>query len=127
MKKKILNCLATTGLSILLLSIAATAYNASFLCVDTVFQIFLANIIIHGGLMFGKGLECTYFYIEILAEIGYVLLVLILLGCLFDWYSSTPLWLLILMGTLVYLAGCLISIFHVREDVDYINNQLKKR
>ncbi len=127
MKNGIKNCLATTGMSLILLSIIGTLYNARFLYIYSVYQGFAANIIIHLGLTVLKRFESKYFIIEILLEIGYVLIVLIIAGFLFGWYSSTPIWILVLMGITVYFIGSLIDIFRIRNDVKFINQQLKLR
>lgn len=65
--------------------------------------------------------------VEIAVEIAYVLVVLILSGYFFGWYSSTPLWVLILLGIAVYMIGCFIGMFRMRTDVEYINHQLDLR
>lgn len=127
MKRLIRNWLATTGLSMLLLAAAATAYGGHVIFIPTVFQTGLANMFIHLGLELFKRFESSYFMVEILAEIGYVLAVLILFGYLFGWYESTPLWMLVFMGIVVYFIGCLVDMFRIRNDVDIINEQLQLR
>lgn len=125
MKIQIKNCLAATGLSLILLGITATLYNASFLCIESIFQIFAANILIQIVLYLFRNFESQYFLVEICMEMGCVLLILIVFGFLFNWYSSTPIWVLMLIGVSVYLIGSLIDIFRVKNDVAYINRQLK--
>jgi hypothetical protein len=124
MKNKIKNCLATTGLSLILLAIVATLYQAQFLCITTFYQVLLANAFIHIGLTLLEHFESTYFLLEILVEVGYILIVLIIFGFFFNWYSSTPLWVLILLGIAVYLIGSLISLFRINSNLAFINNQL---
>lgn len=125
MKHNIKNCLATTGMSLVLLAMVAVLYHARFLCIESVFQVLCANILIHAGLALLKQFESKYFIVEILAEIGYILGVLLIAGLLFGWYSSTPAWVLVLMGISVYFLGGLIGVFRIKEDVEYINHQLK--
>lgn len=127
MKRSMTNCLASTGLSMILLALVAKLYSASFLCIETVFQILGANILIHAGLFFLKFYESRYYIIEILVDIGYVLAVLMIFGALFGWYGSTPLWVLILMGITVYLVAGLIDVFHINNDISIINRKLKIR
>ncbi|KLU71758.1 MAG: hypothetical protein RHS_2472 [Robinsoniella sp. RHS] len=121
------NCLATTGLSLVLLAFVATLYHARFLFIVSVYQTLVANIFIHLGLALLQHFESKFFIVEIAVEIGYVLAVLILSGYFFGWYSSTPLWVLILLGIAVYLIGCFIGIFRMQTDVEYINQQLELR
>lgn len=127
MKRSITNCLATTGLSLTLLALVAILYHASLLCIETIFQILGANILIHAGLSQLKFFESRYFIVEIIVETGYVLVVLMIFGALFGWYGSTPPWMLALMGVTVYLIGGLIDIFRVNKDIAIINRQLKSR
>ena len=47
MKRGFINIFATTGLSLILLSIIATFYSAEFLCIETVFQVLLLNVVVH--------------------------------------------------------------------------------
>lgn len=127
MKHKVRNCLATTALSLLLLTIVASFYQADFLCIETVYQSFGANVLIHLGLTLLQKFESNYCIVEILVEIAYTLTILIVFGFLFGWYSSTPLWVLILIGIAVYLIGSLIDVFRIQNEVALINRQLKQR
>lgn len=127
MKNKFKNCMATTALSILLLSLAATLYHARFLCISTVFQVLLANIILHIGFTVLEQFESKYLLVELIIKLCYVNFILIFLGFLFDWYSSTPLWVLIIIGISVYLIGGLTDAILLKNDVTYINNTLKQR
>ncbi len=47
MKKGVINIFATTGISLILLSVIAAFYSAEFLCIKTVFQVFLVNVAAH--------------------------------------------------------------------------------
>jgi hypothetical protein len=125
MKKLIINCLATTGLTLIILAMIASLYQAKFLCVSSVYQSFLVNIIIHLGLILVQKFESKYFIIEFIVEIGFILGLLVTFGFLFKWYSSTPLWVVILMGIVIYLLGCLVNIMKINDDISYINKQLK--
>lgn len=127
MKRIIRNWLATTGLSLLLLAAVAAVYGGHAIFIVTMFQTGLANVVIHLGLELLKRFESSYFLVEIVVEIGYVLAVLILFGYLFGWYESTPLWILVIMGIAVYFIGCLVDVFRIRNDVDAINRQLQLR
>ncbi len=125
MQKFIKNTLATTGLTLIVLAIIATIFKAEWLLIDSIYQSFLANIIIQVGLIFVHKFESKYFIIEIFLEIGYVLSVLILAGFLFDWYGSTPVWIVILMGVGIYFIGYFINVLKINDDIAFINKQLK--
>lgn len=127
MRHFIRNFLATTGLSLFLLAVVAILFGARFLCVETVLQTGAANLLIHMGLSYLNRFESSFFLVEIGVEIGYILIVLILFGWVFHWYLSTPLWVLILMGILVYAIGSFIDIFQIRNDISFINQKLELR
>lgn len=127
MKKKITGCLTTTALSILILGIVALLSGGHFLCIETVYQILLANILIHVLVFVIQKFESPYFLVEISLEIGGILLILLGLGYIFSWYESVSVLTLIIIGVLVYVFGCLIEIFHIQNDLDYINDKLEQK
>lgn len=126
MKNLIKNILATTGLTLITLAIIATIYRAELLCISSVYQSLLVNILIHLGLLLVQKMESTYYFIEILCQVFYVLLILIPAGYLFDWYGSAPLWVIVIMGIVVYAISCFVNIFRVNNNVAMINKQLKQ-
>lgn len=127
MKNKIKLCFATTGLSLVLLTLVATLYHAHFLCLSTVYEVFLSNIVIHAGFILLEHFESPYALVEILLEIGYILAILISFGLFFNWYSSIPIWVLSLIGVVTYVIGCFIDVFRVTNNLSFINKALKKR
>lgn len=127
MKNIIKNSLATTGLALMILSIVAVLYNGKLICIETVFQILLSSLVINFILILLKHFESKFFLVELFAEIGSTLTVLIVAGYWFNWYESIPIWVLIIIGIVVYLVGCLIDMFHITNDIRFINNQLMKR
>lgn len=127
MKKKITGCLATTALAILVLGIVALLSGGHFLCIETVYQILLANVLIHGWISVVQRFESPYFLMEITFELGGVLLFLIGLGSLFSWYESVSVFTLVLMGIIVYVLGCVIQVFQIQNDLDYINDKLAQK
>jgi hypothetical protein len=127
MKRLISNTMATTGLTLVILAVIATLYQARFLYISSVFESLLANFLIHLGLMFAQKFESRFFFLEMLVEISYVLIVLIIAGFLFDWYSSTPIWIVILMGVGIYFISSLINVIRINEDIAFINRELRKQ
>lgn len=125
LKKLVQNCLATTGLTLVILAVIASLYQAKCLFVSSVYQSLIVNIIIHLGLILLQKYESKYYVIEFIVNIGYVLGILIAFGFLFKWYNSMPLWVVSLMGIVVYLFSCIFSIFKINDDISFINNQLK--
>ena len=127
MKKIMTNVLATTGITLIVLAIIGALYGAKFILINGVFQSFATNIVIHLGFMVTEKVESKYPILETMLDIGYTLTVLIVFGAIFSWYNSTPIWILLIMGVLIYIIGSLISIIRMREDVKAINDLLQRR
>jgi hypothetical protein len=125
MKTIIKNIFATTGMTLLVLSLIAIAYGGKLLCIRTVFESLFVNILINVGLIFVNRIESKYYFIEILYEIAYVLLIILPSGFLFGWYAAIPLWIIALMSVAIYSVSCFINIFRVTSDVEDINRQIK--
>ena len=64
MKKVILNIMATTGISLVALSLVATLYDGSLICIDTIFQVLGLNVVIFIGLYFMDFIEYRYAILE---------------------------------------------------------------
>lgn len=127
MKKLAADILCSTGITLLLLACFATMYGAKFLFVSGVFQSFAANILVHSGLLLLHKIESKYVVLEIMLDIGYTIAVVLTCGTVFDWYSSTPIGVLVVMTILIYFCGVLLSVIRIRQDIKEINKLLHKR
>lgn len=127
MKKMIINIMATTGITLVVLALIGTLYGAKFLLISSVFQSLGANIVMYLGFILTGKFESKYPILEAILDISYIIVVLIIFGAVFNWYRSTPIWVLIIMAVLIYSFGCLISISRMREEVKDINELLQKR
>lgn len=127
MKKFVINILATTGLSLILLSVIALFYQAEYLCLQTVFQVFGANTVLHFGFLLLRKLEMKQLLIETFSGIAMIIILLIVCGFLFDWFSSTPVWVLIPMGFVIYIVSVVLDLISMRQDAREINMLIRKR
>lgn len=127
MKKFVINILATTGLSLILLSVIALFYQAEYLCLQTVFQVFAANTVLHFGFLLLHKLEMNRLLIETFSGIAMIIILLIVCGFLFDWFSSTPVWVLIPMGFIIYIVSVVLDLISMRQDAREINMLIRKR
>lgn len=123
-KKTAVNTLATTALTLVALGCIAFAMGGNCLFLRTIFECLAANLLIHVGLPFVRLIESRYMLLDLLFEVGYVLLVLIPFGFVFGWYATTPLWVVICMGVVIYLLGNAINIMKINKDVGIINEEL---
>lgn len=123
-KRRIAEILVTTALAIIGLSIVAVICHGRYLCVDTIFQIVFVNVLIHLGLWLFQNLECSYFYVEILGDLGIVLVILLPAGYLFSWFESISPFLLGVLGMVVYGVACLIEVIQIQNNLKKINRLL---
>lgn len=129
MKKGFINIFATTGISLVLLSVIAMFYRAEFLCVETVFQVFLVNVVAHLILLFMATIEIKYLVIEAAIEIVCIVVLSLLFGAIFHWYTSTPVYTLVPMSIAIYVISIVLNILHMKQEADEINeliNTIKK-
>lgn len=127
MRKMAVNILCNTALTLLALAAFGTMFGATVLFISGVFQSLIANIIIHAGLLLTHRFESEYAVLEYTLDIVYTIAVVLVFGFIFNWYSSTPAWILVTMSVLIYLAGMLLSTIQMRQDISEINKLLQKR
>ena len=127
MKKNIVNILATTGISLLLLSVAALLFHASCIYLETVFQAFGVNIITHLGIMCIKKIELRNIFIEMVLEITVIVFVLLVFGRLFQWFTSLSFLLLVCMGVVIYIISLFLNLLQMKQEAKEINLLIKNR
>jgi len=126
-KKFAINVLTTTGLSLVLLSVIALCFQAKCIFVQTVFQILGANIVFHSGFLLISKLEMKWPFAELFLNIAMIIILLLVFGSLFNWFSSTPVWILILMGLVIYIISAVLQLFSMRQDAQEINTLIRER
>lgn len=125
MKKLIVNIFAITGISLTLLSIIALFFQAEWLNILTVPQVLSANAIIYLGITLLRTLELKYFIINILLENTLIAAVLVSFGSVFNWFTSTPVWLLVSMGVVIYFISLLLDLLHMKQEAQEINSLIQ--
>lgn len=121
MKKIIVNACATTGISLLLLSIVALFFHASCIYLETVFQTFCINISTHLGIIIIKKTEFKNFLIEAALELLFIVCELFVFGQLFHWFTNLSFLLLVLMGVLVYVSANFLNLLQMKQEAKEIN------
>lgn len=127
MKKITINILCSTGVTLLVLAAIGAIYGARFLFIRSVFESLIANIVIHTGLLFTRKFQSEYVLLEYTLDACYTTAIVLISGLIFDWYSSTPIWVLVTMSVVIYLIGILLNTIRIRQDITEINKLLKKR
>lgn len=127
MKKAAINIMASTGIILLVLSAVAAMYGGKAICINTIFEIAMLSILIHCGFIVTHRLDFRYAIFEMMTDIGYTIAITLILGAVFNWYRSTPVWVLVIMVFVIYMAGCLIDLYRTKEEVKVINELLENR
>ena len=84
MKKKVVNIMATMGITLVVLALIGSIYGAKILCISSVFQVLGANIVIHFGFVLTSKFESKYLLLEAVLDISYSIVVLIIFGAIFN-------------------------------------------
>ena len=122
MKKAILNIFAMTGMTLTVLSLVALCYQASFLCLDTVFQALGLNAVIYAGISLLNSIEFRYYLAEIALKLLYSISLVLISGIIFGWYSSLSIPVLCFM-VLVMLVLCgYLDMLSIKNEVREIND-----
>lgn len=127
MRKRILNIMATTGITLVVLSVIARCYGANYLYIEGVFQSLFVNVLIHIVLLAGTKLEFKYPIAESVLKVGVTIVIVLLSGWLFGWYDYMALWVLGLMVIIIYSISVAISAFSMLEEVRSINVLLEEK
>lgn len=127
MKKMLVRILCSTGITLIVLAFVGMISGARFLCISSVFESFAANIVIHFGFLFTRRFESSYTILEYMIDLGYIIGILLVFGAIFDWFNSTPIWMLVIIAAVVYTIGIILSIIRMRQDIEEINVLLSRR
>ena len=125
MKEAIKNYLALNGVTLILLTIIASTYQGSLLCLSTIYEVFGVNLVIMIGFKLLEHFECNYYLLEVGMKVSFMLGLLMGAGVLFHWYDSLPIGILIGMGIAVYILASLVGIWYIQKDIEWINEKLK--
>lgn len=126
MKKMILNLMATTGITLVVLSIVALCHGATVIFISAVFQALLLNIFIYVAIYILEHFEYRYPIIETGLKLSCVLAMVLASGWIFGWYANLSIIVLVIM-TLVILVVCVfLDTLNLLDEVKTINDLLEK-
>lgn len=121
MKKMILNIMATTGISLVALSLVATLYDGSLICIDTIFQVLGLNVVIYIGLYFMEFIEYHYAILETGLKLIYIIALVLISGFLFGWYNNLSGAVLVLMTIAIFVVCVFLDAISLLGEVKSIN------
>jgi len=125
--KNIINdIMFVTGSALVILTVFSVLFNVEIPFFPTVLEIFTANIFIILGLFLFGSFEIRNIIMEYLIDISYIIVVLVVFGLIFDWYSSIPVWLLIVMAVVIYIFTTVFTVTKLKKDAEELNKLLQK-
>lgn len=122
MKKTVINIFAMTGITLVALSLIAYFYNATFLCLNTVFQALGVNILIYAGIKLINKIEINLSIIETGLKIIYAVILVLIFGNLFAWYESLSFPVLIVFTVFILIVCELLDMISLKNKVKEIND-----
>ncbi len=122
MKKTIINIFAMTGITLVGLSLIAFCYNATFLCLNTVFQALGVNILIYAGITLINKIEISLSLVETGIKLIYSVILVIIFGYMFTWYESLSAPVLIVFTAFILIVCELLDMLSLKNKVKEIND-----
>lgn len=98
MKKFMINTFATTGIFLIMLSFVALAFHAKCIYLETVFQIFVVNVLSHLLIILIRKMDFRSNCLEMTLELISLESELLIFGWLFHWFTSVSVAILVIMG-----------------------------
>ena len=126
MKRTILNIMATTGITLVILALVATCYGGTVIFISAVFQALVLNITIYVGIYLLNRFEYRYPILETGLKLIYVLALVLTSGWIFEWYNNLSSLVLVLMTIIIFgLCVCLDTISLI-DEVKVINGLIEE-
>lgn len=126
MKKMVINIAATTGITLVVLSVVALCYNATLICISSVFQALFLNILIYIGLYVLEHFEYRYPVLETGSKLLYVMALVLVIGRMFGWYEYISVAVLCLMTIIIFSVCMCLDMVRLLDEVKEINGLLKQ-
>jgi len=127
MKKTIINMMFTTGTSIVGLTLYFVFIREERILVQTILQLFGANILIHLGLHIRDKFEIRNPLIESVVDNSIMITVLLVFGFVFGWFVKIPVWLLVILAIGLYIITVFITSSEVKKDIEKVNKLLEEQ
>lgn len=121
MKKVLLNIMATTGISLVVLSLVATLYDGSLICIDTIFQVLGLNVVIYIGLYVMEFAEYRFAIMETGLKLTYIIVLVLISGLIWGWYNNLSVTVLVLMTIGIFVVCVCLDAISLISEVKSIN------
>lgn len=126
MKKFILNIMATTGITLVVLASVALCYDATVIFISAVYQVLALNIAIYAGIYILNRFEYRYPILETGLKLVYVLAVVLASGWIFGWYENLSVVVLGIMTIVIFGVYLGLDTMSLMDEVKTINGLIEK-
>ncbi len=125
-KKVTVNVLATTALSIFLMSLVAVVKGFTLMGIVVPFEILLVNLLAHIGFILFDKINIKYKFFNYMIMIIYLVGIIIGFGYLFKWFVVNEIWVVCVVGVAVFIIALVIDIIKINRDASEINSKLQE-
>lgn len=125
MKKMILNIMATTGITLVVLAIVGLCYDATVIFISAVFQALFLNIAIYIGLYIMEHFEYKYPIVETGLKLVYVFTLVLASGRIFGWYANMSVVVLWMMTIVIFGICVFLDTVSLIDEVKDINGLIE--
>ncbi len=122
-----LNIMATTGITLVVLAGIALCYGGTAIFISTVFQALLLNLAIYIGIYIMNHFEYRYPILETGLKLLYVIATVLFTGWIFDWYANLPVVVLVLMTVGIFGVCMCLDTLSLRDEVKAINVLIEEK
>ncbi len=126
MKNFIKNWLVNFALIVLFINFVSLIVDRDWGSVSHIFELFFVTLLIRLLQIFTSKFVSYYPILEYLLELGVVITVVFSCGWLFGWKMDMW-WLILIIITAVYGAAYGLDLARANRDIEYINEQIKRR
>ena len=121
----VLNIMATTGITLVMLALVALCYGGTVLFISAVFQALGLNVVIYAGIYLFNLFEYRYPVLETGLKLVYVLALVLAFGWFFGWYENLSGAVLTLMTVVIFGICMFLDTLSLREEVKEINGLIE--
>ncbi len=126
MKKMILNIMATTGLTLMVLALVATCYGGTVIFISAIFEAFVLNTAVYAGIYILNRFEYRYPILETGLKLIYVLALVLASGYLWGWYDNLSALVLVIMTIVIFGVCVYLDTINLKDEVKAINVLIAK-
>lgn len=126
LKRIAVNVLATTALSIFLMCLVAIIRGFTLMGVFVPFEILLVNLLAHIGFILLDKIDMRYKILNYTVMLIYLIGIIVGFGFLFKWFVVNEIWVVCLVGVVVFSIALVVDLVRINRDASEINSNLQE-